>query len=463
MVRIKNLIESPHKHAYAYQLPKNELPRIIHPGAASNVSTLLPLFIRVISNFQISPSQYYILYDYGKSDIKLNHVMNDFAYLPENPAKAIITQQFYNLDPKSRYNSVYISLNNKGANRHANMLIFDNKTGIAEIYEPYGFLGTNDRYNTQFKNFLIKMQMLLFRKPLKSIKFPVQSCPRFGFQHFNHLNTQRNKKLMKYDKDYKIQGYCAMWCYYLLYLRVSFPKKSIINAQTELILKKREKLPLIIRNFYFKFLQFIRYLNSATKENAMMILDRPKKEDKILTVENIDLCKCSPKNGGFTMAEVKRVAKSYNIYGTFKKTVLCDLIKQKMKIKEVVKSFHQYKHFPPAPMKYNKNMSKCHLSEKQGGYSIRNLRKIGESYSIPHKKRSDICKELRLQFGAHLPPAPMKYNKNISKCHLSEKQGGYSIINLRKIGKSYHIPHKKRTDICRDLKQYYPVKAKPQC
>jgi hypothetical protein len=465
-LRIKNLIESPHKHRYAFQLPKNELPGITHPGVHVNSTILLPLFIRVISNFKISPSHHYIIYDYGKSEIFLNHVMSDFASLSANPAKSIIEQQFYNLDPKSQFNSVFIHLKYNGAFHHANMLIFDNKTGIAEIYEPFGFTGsTHGRYNnTTFKNFVMKMQRILFRNPLKSIEFPVQTCPRFGFQHYNHLNEHRNKNLVEYDKEYKIQGYCAMWSYYLLYLRVAFPKKSSVTAQTELILKNRENIPFIIRNFYFKFLQFIRYLKTATKNEAELMLNRPKKEitDKILTAENIHLCKSTPKNGGFTMSEIKRVARSYDIYGTLKKDVLCDLIKLKMNEKEVVKTFHEFKpfgaHLPPAPMKYNKNISKCHLSEKQGGYSIGNLRQISESYYIPHKKRTDICRDLRSytnNIKKHKIQSPVKPKSTLftKNCNKSEAQGGPNLVALRKYAKSKGIKQTKRAEICRTLKR----------
>jgi hypothetical protein len=342
----------------------------------------------------------------------------------------------------------------KYTNNHANTLLYDRETKTMELYEPNG--SKFDKGKTKFKKFVSEV---LEKKLLKIEKFnnAIKTCPRLGLQYYDLFrNDDKNNmqsQLLNYNKKHDIQGYCAMWSMYLIYLRVLHPDESIVKIQEDLIHNEKNILPFLIRNFYTKFQQFVILFRTNTKWtdlNHIITTNMPLKPigakyplSPIKYNKNFTLCKKNPKNGGYDLPTLRKIGESYYYYKkTGSRSNICTYIKP-----FVNKSNEGQK---------NKNelITKCNISESKGGLPLKKIRSIAKEMGIKEITRSKICLILKKKASSmNSNKDKQNYNKLMKKCNLPESKGGLPLKKIRSIAKEMGIKEITRSKICLEMQR----------
>ena len=389
---------------FAYEFSPASVKKMhdTHPGELINNKVFLPLFIRLLTNRKLDIADFYIKYDTSiHSGSTQYHAIDDFS-IQYPLLYELLMSEFSTDGQEKRFLCIVVHFHHRYSKHHANTLLFDRETQTMELYEPNG--AKFDKGKTKFKQYVT--YVLKFRGiTIKKFNNAVKMCPRLGLQFFNILNSNSNntsKQLLNFNKKHEIHGYCAMWSMYLIYLRVLNPNKSIHHIQMNLIRKERKNMPYLIRNFYTKFQQFVNLLFDS----------RVPQLKKLLDLQDIKVIK-----------PVK--PPSFKSYGG---------------------------KYPPIPIRYAKNFSKCKMAPKNGGYNLPTLRKIGKSYYYNKKagSRNNVCNYIQ-------PFVNVKPNNNnntlIKICNIPESKGGIALKKLREIGKLLGIKEIDRATICRKMKK----------
>jgi hypothetical protein len=464
---------------YSFNLSDSNVRSIgnMHPGTIVNFNLLLPLFLQMKSKNSVVLANKEINYNYALGKLKKTKPLfseYDKKYYKQYEKALKVTNPTKNTG--QRYIIIPLTLHQNSTLYHANAILIDKETGIAELYEPNGaaFTHISEMAGPRIKDMIEQITKI----KIKQILLPIETCPLFGLQAFNMTqnsavkDSETTKKLKRFNKFHSIGGYCAAWSMYIVFLKITNPNKSIYRMQQKL-LRRKKNIPYLIRGFYNEFNLFKLKLNKAKTPNEIKqvmenitVKQKPKsiKEPKSKVSKmypeipkqyekNITKCENFPKNGGYNSKSLKEIAKSYAISPTKKKGEICTLLRKYLINIKTSKINIKPVHSPVEPTKgnYKKNITKCTMTETKGGYNIKELRKIGEKYGIKEIKRSEICKKLKMKLNKKTDKVD-KYKKNMTKCTMSEAKGGYNIKELRKIAEKYGIKEKKRAIICKQLK-----------
>ena len=477
---------------FVHNVPKkilNAMPAK-HPGNEINGRVYLPLFIRVISNFAVASSPFVIKFNYGALPIKrglsLESSEKSTQLLDDKLRKIIQNNPPWSVSNRnqSQFISVFIHIHYNGTLHHANIMLYDKTTGIAEIFEPHGRDHIYAPYHSlDFEIFLKSKQHEFLGKNFKinEIRTPLSICPRSGLQLFNILKEtgdekKRNeaKKLRKFNDNFNIKGYCTMWSYYFVYIRVMNPSKNPEDLQTQLIVKMGNNLSFLIRQFYFKYVQFIHLLQSSSDDLIKSIINKDSDLIKYAVLSfRPELC--TGNKPFYSLSELKDFAKTFGMKGIsgMTKPILCKRLVKGFQNYKHIKEYQEYgAHLPKIPVKYAKNITKCHLSESEGGYSLKELKKIAQSYNIHIGSRKQLCEKISKYLnniktsGINTAKLTLKNarnnepKKNIDVCKKSESAGGPSLKLLRQRAKELNIKSIKRNEICDALKNFQNTKPK---
>lgn len=122
---------------------------------------------------------------------------------------------------------------------HANLLLFDKKTGILERFNPTKNMETS--YYKELDDFILDVFGNIYKKFLKKNNLIyinnhyMNSYKYIGYQYLS-MEHDRNTK-----QQGEIDGYCLAWCYWYLETRINNPNINpidIINLFTKTIIKR---------------------------------------------------------------------------------------------------------------------------------------------------------------------------------------------------------------------------------
>ncbi len=138
---------------------------------------------------------------------------------------------------------------------HRNMLIINHHSNTFERYEPHGSETTGILdFSTTFDTILKKMMNYLNKQYNEKFTYmsPIQTCPKkpklegdkeIGFQALEGREEPRGEDLYKSIMFREVKGYCCMWSFFMMDIRLrnptTNPKKLFTDAY--LLLRKGDK------------------------------------------------------------------------------------------------------------------------------------------------------------------------------------------------------------------------------
>lgn len=351
----------------------------IHPGIYVNFLMLYSLFLRKYTKNFVVQDQYLFLgidRNFRIMNVPEKLILNDFS---KNISDRLFSSNIKTLFPV-RFFIIPIFLQISSASAHANIIIYDSMTRKAEIFEPNGnsFDTRHHFYNPQQLENIVQILEKTFSLKLLELIPPIRTCPLYGPQYYNHTFFQHQSKMYneckKFNRNFKIGGYCASWSYFFTLLRLLNPEIQLYKLQTAFIQKYGEKAFYIIRKFHSNFLKFKFSLRENPNIDSLFQLKH------ISYNKNIRLCDKNNING-YNFQSLRAIARIYDITGRSRKE-LCQKLRRKLRVEKLNKKFVA---------------QTCEKSESQGGLSIHDLRTFAHNFAgVPGNvtKRQDICKFL---------------------------------------------------------------------
>ena len=158
---------------------------------------------------------------------------------------------------------------------HANLIIFDKKTGILERFNPTKNLETN--YYAELDNFILSKFKNFFETHLKKSNLTFSFVNNHYYNNYKYigyqyLSIEQDNSTKQYGE---IEGYCLAWSYWYLETRINNPNihpTNIINMFTKKIINLYGD-PKMEYDITYIFVNYIReYANKLDyKKNIFMI------------------------------------------------------------------------------------------------------------------------------------------------------------------------------------------------
>ena len=171
--------------------------------------------------------------------------------------------------------TILLNNNENEIDLHANLIIFDKKTGILERFNPTKNLETS-HYN-ELDDFILLKFKNLFSKYLNQYNIPFSYVNNHYYNNYKYIGYQYLS--IEQDANTKqhgeIDGYCLAWSYWYLETRITNPDihpTNIINLFTKKIIQLYGH-PNIDEDITYIFVNYIReYANKLDyKKNIFMI------------------------------------------------------------------------------------------------------------------------------------------------------------------------------------------------
>ena len=164
-------------------------------------------------------------------------------------------------------------------------------------------------------------------------------------------------------------------------LNIPYTKLIRFNIKNEEIIAEKEELCKIINDYYLK----------------MKMID---KEDFTLQIKQLRFCKQSENKGGIPINDlrnfvVKKFKLDYKKIKNLDRRDLCKLIKKIDKDYFIDDSIEDDTSGKKTKKLYNKDIKKCHLTEKNGGYKLKDLKNIAKknfNINVENLTKKKICK-----------------------------------------------------------------------
>lgn len=152
--------------------------------------------------------------------------------------------------------------------RHANWIIIDKPRKVVELFDPHGhalietqlLYGKKSKWNVDLAHAIKhtfqynEPQWRFIPKKYTILRY-MDSCPLYGFQYYEAAFGGPKRDLDR-------AGYCAMWCIFLLELRLTNKSMSTRDVQEFLLQRygagaSRELLGTAFRDFIRKYTHFL--------------------------------------------------------------------------------------------------------------------------------------------------------------------------------------------------------------
>tara|TARA_B110000977_G_C11083186_1_gene493621 strand:+ start:195 stop:953 length:759 start_codon:yes stop_codon:yes gene_type:complete len=243
MASIKN------PHIRPYDFTKTDIAILknygsLHPGELQNMKVFWPLYLEAhTKNVHVVNS----IFVYENKKILMDGIITPSI-------KQIVRENLRKQISKKRF--LYITLmiiSEDGLQAHANGLLYDAKSKNLQRYEPHGVDGPAyvnisctvvKKIKHAFEN--------IFGVKIKRFEQPVSTCPKIGFQKLQKFGLLFNAK---FNRQWKISGYCAAWCVYYMILRANNPTYTSKALQTQAF-EDYENTSDYIHQFYYDFLRW---------------------------------------------------------------------------------------------------------------------------------------------------------------------------------------------------------------
>lgn len=245
LIRSKNILT-----AAEFKTLKNKKIEV-HPGNFKNMQVYWPLYLETMTT-NVHVYNYILVYNPAS-------IMLSKLYLRQ--ADTPVSKSYQKSDCGIKLTAkrfVYIILifvNPEDQKRaHANGLLYDTTTQILDRYEPHGsgnpikYTNIDTKTSKLFKAF-IKTNLGLH---VKRFNQPRSVCPMKGWQTRQGISRFKN---LIFDRQWKIDGYCAAWSLYFILLRAKNPHIAVKTIQ-ERAFKEYEKTSDYIHEFYYDFLRW---------------------------------------------------------------------------------------------------------------------------------------------------------------------------------------------------------------
>lgn len=222
----------------------------MHPGNTKNIQIYWPLYLEThVSNVHVfnftlvfNPNQRY----YAKL-----HFRNSLTPLTGTFAKPNLGKK---ITPK-RFIYIVLVINNPlGMTAHANGLLYDTKTEILERFEPHGsenplpYTKISAQTAKEIKDYLQKNLGL----NIKRFNQPKSTCIARGWQVKEGFPRVKDNE---FNKQWKINGYCAAWSLYFILLKAKNPDVPGKKLQSD-VFANYEETSDTIHDFYYDFLRW---------------------------------------------------------------------------------------------------------------------------------------------------------------------------------------------------------------
>lgn len=225
--------------------------KTMHPGNHRNLTVFWPLYL--------------------ESQTKNVHLFNfTLIYNPRKPRNYQIYFHDYLLSPltkqyakanlgrkitKKRYIYIILVINHPSeVTAHANGLLYDTEKQTLERFEPHGsenpiaYAKIGPQTAKKIKEYLEANLGIT----IKRFNQPKSTCPKIGWQLKEKYPLVNNSK---FNKTWKISGYCAAWSMYFLLLRINNPNIPPKKLQ-EITFSNYNNTSVYIHRFYYDFLRW---------------------------------------------------------------------------------------------------------------------------------------------------------------------------------------------------------------
>jgi hypothetical protein len=156
---------------------------------------------------------------------------------------------------------------------HANLIIFDTKTGYYERFEPHGQVSPVHYLTDDLNKELPKLFKKEFDLDIKKYISPLNYCPVIGLQKLQERQYRADRALFKDIANVKT-GTCVAWSMFYCDLRLrnpDIPREQLIDDAIKLLTLEPQYLTRYIVNFSHFFKDAYKLLDNREKIHEMLM------------------------------------------------------------------------------------------------------------------------------------------------------------------------------------------------
>ena len=401
-------------NSFNYKIPENFLIiqddsiNRVHPGSLLNKAFFFPLFIAYkCSNIYVELFERIVIDSFDEDPV----ISTKTTIKSINPSFYSYYNSKTTIKPKLNPDFIFINVTiiYSTTEPHANFILVNIKTQTLYWIDPNGSLNwkhlnllsfKNKKMSIQtfFKNYILKKYSIT----IKHFLFPIDSCPNLGPQSFNYsfqnlivpvshifanADKKEHNKMKLFDKTHEIQGYCQVWCYFLIFLQCQCPHLNIKQIQRFVSYEKFWNFN-IIRSFFYEFLKFKKkILNTKNLLQFIKTINKIFNNEMKLSFSSSPIKKFYPKmNYKFNNLPYN---KNFNYY--MKQNEAFNTLSPKsLKIASPTPK-------KPSPTPKYRNFKNCMKTPSLGGYSSTELKTIAKHLGIYKQgmTKKSICQLLK--------------------------------------------------------------------